>query len=125
MEMDFLSQVLEYIKAFGGLETVLKISGGIAIIISSMKVTFSKQLLWDKLGAAQAWLAPALGLLVGILSMGTALTLASALAYVGSGAGAILFHELLDTLKVAPVIGDTIVKVIAVIQALLNKKPTV
>lgn len=119
---DFLSQVLQVIKNFGGLTTVLKISSVILLIIASMKVSIINQLLWSKLGKAQVWVAPLLGLIAGLLDLNNAgtVTLASVVAYVGSGAGAILLHELLDSLKAIPGLGSTYVSIIDFLKGLLK-----
>lgn len=124
---EFLNQVLTAIKAFGGLSTVAKISTIILIIISSMKVSFLNQLLWSKLGEAKVWVAPLLGLVGGILDLGlngTPITLASVMAYVAAGAGAILLHELLDSLKAVPGIKDVYIKAIDFIKKILGGKPS-
>lgn len=116
------SQVLTFIKQFGGLPWVLKIAGISAILISTLKVSAIREITWDKLGNAKVWAAPILGLVFGILSLGTDLTWASALAYVSAGAGAIIFHELLDSLKGIPGIGSIWVSIIDVIQTVLGGK---
>jgi hypothetical protein len=116
------SQALTLIKQFGGLPWVLKIAGISAILISTLKVSAIRELTWDKLGDAKVWAAPILGLVFGILSLGTDLTWASALAYVSAGAGAIIFHELLDSIKAIPGIGSVWVSIIDVIQSLLGGK---
>lgn len=114
------TQVLKAITDIGGLDTVGKIALIVTILVSSTKVSFLKTLVWDKLGAAQAWVAPLLGLLAGILSQGSSLTLATALAYVASGAGALVLHELLDTVKAIPGLGSLWVSVIGVIEGALG-----
>lgn len=118
----FLDQVLQAIKNFGGLSTVLKISTVILLIIGSMKVSILNQLIWSKLGAWQTLVAPLLGLVAGILDLNHAgtVTLASVMAYVGSGAGAILLHELLDSIKKIPGIGPTYVSIIDFVNGLLK-----
>lgn len=117
-----LTQTLTFIKQFGGLPWVLKIAGISAILISTFKISAIRELTWDKLGNAKVWAAPVLGLVFGILSLGTDLTWASALAYVSAGAGAIILHELLDSLKAIPGIGSVWVSIIEVIQSLLGGK---
>jgi hypothetical protein len=118
----FFSQTLTFIKQFGGLPWVLKIAGISAILISTLKVSAIRELTWDKLGNAKVWAAPVLGLVFGILSLGTSLNLASALAYISAGAGAIILHELLDSIKAIPGIGSIWVSIIDVIQSLLGGK---
>lgn len=118
----FFSQTLTFIKQFGGLPWVLKIAGISAILISTLKVSAIRELTWDKLGNAKVWAAPVLGLIFGVLSLGTNLTFASALAYISAGAGAIILHELLDSIKAIPGIGSIWVSIIDVIQSLLGGK---
>lgn len=120
----FFSQVITLIKQFGGLPWVLKIAGIAAVLLSTLKVSAIREITWDKLGAAKAWAAPVLGLIFGVLSLGTSLTWASALAYISAGAGAIILHELLDSIKAIPRIGSVWLSIIGVIQSLLGGKKT-
>lgn len=115
---DFLNQVLSVIQGFGGLSFMLKASAIITLTIASMKVTALNQLIWSKLGSFQAWLAPILGLVAGILSIGSSgpLTLAKIFAYMSAGAGAVVLHELLDTIKAVPGLGAIYVSIINVIE---------
>lgn len=123
----FAGQVLEAIAQFGGLPWMGKIALLITLLISSMKVTAIRQLLWDKLGGAKAWVGPGLGLILGILTlaMGGHLTLAGVLAWVSAGAGALILHELLDSLKKVPGLGAMWVSFIDLIMSYLGaaKKP--
>jgi len=114
---DFLSQVLEFIKAFGGLSTVAKISGAVLLIIGSMKVSFLKTY-WDMLGSAKAFVGPVLGLIIGVISM-SPITLSGLAAYLFAGAGAIILHELLDAVKALPGIGSVYVSIIDFIKKIL------
>lgn len=118
----FFTQVLTFIKQFGGLPWVLKVAGIAAILISTLKVSVLRELIWDKLGDAKVWAAPILGLIFGIASLGSGLTWASALAYVSAGAGAIILHELLDSAKAIPGIGSVWLSIIGVIQTILGGK---
>lgn len=118
----FFSQVLSFVKQFGGLPWVLKVAGIAAILISTMKVSVLRELIWDKLGNAKVWAAPLLGLLFGVASLGSNLNWASALAYVSAGAGAIILHELLDSVKGIPGIGSIWLSIIEVIQKILGGK---
>jgi len=120
----FFSQTFTVIKQFGGLPWVLKIAGIAAILISTMKISVLREFTWDKLGNAKVWAAPILGLLFGVASLGTNLTLASALAYISAGAGAIILHELLDSIKAIPGIGSVWVSIIDVIKSLLGGAKT-
>lgn len=118
----FFTQVLTFVKQFGGLPWVLKVAGIAAILISTLKVSVLRELIWEKLGNAKAWAAPLLGLIFGITSLGSDLTWASALAYMSAGAGAIILHELLDSVKTAPGIGSVWLSIIEVIQKILGGK---
>lgn len=121
---DFLTQVFEAIKSFGGLPTVLKLALLISLLISSMKVTVLRTLIWDKLGAFKVWAAPILGLIAGLLGVyGEGdFSLAKAFAYMSAGAGAIIVHELLDSVKALPKIGKVYVTIIELIQKALKVK---
>lgn len=120
---DFFAQMLEVIKNFGGLSTMAKISSVILLIVASMKVTALSGL-WDKLGNFKAWLAPALGLVAGIIGIGHdgPITLASVMVYISAGGGAVILHELLDSLKSVPGIGPTYLTIINIIQSVLGGK---
>lgn len=118
----FFTQVLTFVKQFGGLPWVLKIAGIAAILISTLKVSVLRELIWDKLGNAKAWAGPLLGLIFGLASLGSELNWASALAFVSAGAGAIILHELLNTVKAIPGIGSVWLSVIEVIQKILGGK---
>lgn len=126
---DFLAQVLEVIKNFGGLPTILKISAITALFISALKVSFLNQVLWSKMGKFKVWFAPLLGLLAGILNLGNQgpITFASVFAYVSAGAGAIILHELLDSVKAIPKLGSFFTTVVEMLQKALKgpdiKKP--
>ena len=119
---DFLAQVLQVIKDFGGLSMMAKIASIVMIVISSMKVSFLSPY-WAKLGNLQAWLAPVLGLVAGLLMVASgsgSLTWASAMAYALSGAGAIMLHNLLDLVKAIPGLGPIYVSVIDIIESRLG-----
>lgn len=120
---DFLQGVLQAISSFGGMSWVLKISSVITLVIASMKVSLLNQYVWAKLGSFQAWVAPILGIVVGILSIlasGGTLTVPTLLAYFSAGAGAIILHELLDTIKAIPGLGSVYVGVIDFIEMTLG-----
>lgn len=119
---DFLSQVIQVVKSWGGLATMLKISVIIALLIASMKVTILNKLVWSKLGAFKVYLAPVLGLIGGVLSLGVGgpVTLASVFAYMSAGAGAVFLHEILDSLKAIPGLGEIFVSAINAIEGALG-----
>ena len=125
---DFLAQVLDNIHDFGGLSWIGKVAIIVALLIGSMKVTALNNLLWNKLGKFKAWLAPVLGLVGGVLSLiasGTPLTLASLMAYMSAGAGAVILVELLEMVKIIPGIGPIWLSLIDVLEKVLGgqKKP--
>lgn len=120
---DFLEQVLAAIERFGGLSWVLKISVAITLIIASMKVSFLNRLIWQKLGNFRAWAAPILGIIAGVLSLatdGAPITLAKIFAFLSAGAGAIILHELLDTIKGIPGLGEVWIGLIDMIEKVLG-----
>lgn len=120
---DFFAQVLEFIKSFGGLPQMAKIAGAILLILASFKVSFLNDLIWSKLGSFKVWAAPILGLAAGILGIGAGgqpITGAAIFAYVTAGAGAVILHELLDTIKAIPGIGQIWVTVINLIEGMLG-----
>lgn len=123
---DFLTQVLQAIKDFGGLPTVLKIAAIITLLLSSMKVTILNELVWSKLGDFKPWAAPILGLIAGLLDLAKAgtVTWASVFAYISAGAGAIILHDLLDSVKSIPKLGDIYIKLIELIQKALGPAAT-
>lgn len=123
---DFLSQVLQVIKEFGGLPTVLKIAAIITLLISSMKVSVLNELVWSKLGDFKPWAAPILGLIAGILDLAKAGTVswASVFAYISAGAGALILHDLLDSVKAIPKLGAVYVKLIELVQKALGPAAT-
>ncbi len=118
---DFFQAVMDFIKNFGGMSAMLKVSGAILLIVASMKVSFLKPL-YDKLGAFKSWLAPILGLIAGTVGIGFSgpVSLASIFAYVTAGAGAVFIHEILDTVKAIPGLGAIYVSAINFIEGLLG-----
>lgn len=118
-DLDLLSQVLAFVQGFGGLSTLAKISGVIAILIGTMKSSALGPM-WDKLGSFKVWAAPVLGIAYGLMSQGS-LTWASAFAYLSAGAGAILLAEILDGVKAIPGIGTMWISVIGIVESVLKK----
>lgn len=115
----FLSQVLEFIKAFGGLSWMMKVAGIIMLVIATMKVSFIRQYVWDKLGFAKAIVAPVLALAAGLLSM-PEFSWGGIVAWLFAGAGALVLHELLDALKGIPGIGGVWVTIIEFLSSVLG-----
>lgn len=122
----FASQVIDAIKNLGGLSWGLKISSICLLIIASMKVSVLRTFFWDKLGAAKAFVAPLLGLVSGLLASvfsGGPFTWANMFAYLITGAGALILHELLDALKGLPGIGSVYVAIIDFLSKMLGAPP--
>lgn len=117
---DFLTQVVAFVQSLGGMSTLLKISGAIMLVIASLKVSILNTWIWSKLGNIQIWVAPVLGLIAGILSLGTGLTLPAAFAYITAGAGAVYLHEIMDLVKSIPGIGSIYVSIINFLESVLG-----
>ncbi len=117
----FFSQVFDLVKSFGGIPWTLKIAGVITILISTMKVSFIRPY-WDKLGWLKGFSGAILGLIAGALVMMSAgtVTLAGLAAYFFAGAGSVVVHQMLDSLKMAPFIGSGMLSVIEFISGLLK-----
>lgn len=120
----FLAQVFQSVQGFGGMSFMMKISTLILILVASMKVSFIRSFVWDKLGAFKALAAPILSLIVGIISLVSVgpFSWSGLIAYLFAGAGAIILHEILDSVKALPGIGPIYLKAIDLIQGLLKKK---
>lgn len=118
---DFLSETLKQLQGFGGLGFSAKLAVGLTIIVSSMKVSVLNGL-WDKLGGAKVYVAPALSLIAGALLL-KPFSFAGLAAYGLSGAGAVFLHEILDSIKNVPGIGKLYVSIINVIQSALHGPP--
>ncbi len=119
---DYLAQVLDAIHAMGGLSWTGKVASVILLIVASMKVSILHDWVWSKLGAAQAWVGPILGLLAGILMpalSGQPITLPTVMAYVAAGSGSLILHELLDTVKSIPGLGAVYVGIINLVESAL------
>lgn len=114
-DSDFFSGVLAFIRDQGGMPWMAKVGAVVLLILASMKVSFLKPL-WDKLGAGKVLGAPILGLIGGLVSMGSAFTWQGALAYITAGAGAVFFHEILDFVKAIPGLGSIYVAIIGIIE---------
>lgn len=120
---DFLTQVLSTVQGLGGMSMLMKLSAVITLVIASMKVGILKDVIWDRLGAAQVWIAPLLGLLAGVAGLGAGaqnVTPHLVFAYVIAGGGAVFLHELLDSLKAVPGLGPVYIKAIDVVDGALG-----
>ena len=117
---DYFLQVVETVGKLGGMTQLGKVSAILLLIVASAKVSFLNELIWQKLGAAQVWVAPVLGLLAGIIGLGAGdvpLTAERVIVYVSAGVGAVALHEFLDSLKAVPGIGTTYLWVIELIKS--------
>lgn len=121
----FFNQVIELVKSFGGIPWTMKIAGIIMLIIATMKVTFLRPL-WDKLGWIKGFVAGILGLIAGVLMLSkeNMLSFPGVVAYMFSGMGAVVLHQMLDALKQIPGIGPVYVQIIDFIMN-LAKAPQV
>lgn len=122
----FFAQVLQVIQSLGGLSMLLKVSALITLIVASMKVSFLNNLVWKKLGEAQVWVAPVLGLVAGLLHLlgGSAFSWAMVFAYLSAGGGAVFLHEILDSIKAIPGLGAVYIKLINLVESALGgQKP--
>ena len=116
-DLDFLTQLFNAVKAFGGLGALGKLALVISLVIGSMRVTFLAPL-WDKLpGAVKPWMAPLLAALVGFLSL-SKFDGATLLAFMMTGGGSVLLDNVLDGIKSIPGIGAGIVALINFLEAL-------
>ena len=123
--VDFLAQVTAAIQSIGGTTAMVKISVIVLLLIASLKVSILNQLFWSKLGHAQPLIAPALGLLGGILDLwghGQPVTLPLVFAYATAGGGAVFLHEILDACKALPGICPRYVGLIEKLELLLKAK---
>lgn len=119
---DFVILIWNDIIHFGGMTWMLRLAAIFTVIISSMKVSVLKSWIWDRLGALQGWAGPVMGLLVGVVSLGSGghLTLSGVMAYLAAGAGAPILHEILEMAKSIPTIGPLWVQLIGVIESALG-----
>lgn len=118
---DFFSQVWTVITGFGGMGFMMKFSAVITLIIASMKVSFARPL-WDKLGYFKALVTPILSLILGVITLAVAgkVTLAALAAYLFSGGGAIILHEVLDQIKAIPGLSPVYLSMIAFFSKILG-----
>jgi hypothetical protein len=116
-----ISAVSTVIQNFGGLSWTLKIACIVLLIIAFMKVSFLSSF-WARLGKFQTYAAPVLGVVLGLLTLSVSgpMSLAGVMAYLAAGSGAILLHELLDTIKAIPGLGSVYVGIIDAIESILN-----
>lgn len=117
-------------SSMGALSGAMKIVCGIMLLLALAKVSADGKVpllssIWPQSDALKAWMAPILGLALGILMLGAngAITMAGVLTYASVGSGAIALHEILDTVKALPGLGAGYVAVINVIEGVLGGNP--
>ena len=121
-----ISDIGVVVTSFGGLSWVAKIAGIVLILVGLTKVSADGKVpllssIWPAFGSYNTYVAPVLGLILGILSLGLTgtLSLAGVLAYMGSGAGAVLLNELITPILALPGISSVWTTVLTVIQQIL------
>lgn len=121
----FLGSIFSFVMTHGGLGMPVEIMCICLLLIASMKVTVLDKLIWNHLGAAQPLLPPLLGLVVGLImvKLNGPISIAAIIAFLGSGAGAIAVHELLDSIKAFPGLGPVYVSVISTVEGYLGGVP--
>lgn len=120
-DVDFITQLLTFIKDYGGLSEMLKIGGYILLFIALIKTSIVAPM-WAKLPElVKTLVAPLLGLGAALFTQGGDITWASALAFMASGAGAVFVHEFLDGLKTIPGLGSVYVTIIDLLSKLFFK----
>lgn len=120
---DFLTQIVTTLHGAGELSGLMKISAVITLLVSSMKVSVLNQYVWSKLGAAQVYVAPLLGIVIGLITLaasGQPITAGAVFTYLVSGGGAVFLHEMLDSVKQIPGIGGFYVAGISVLEKFLG-----
>lgn len=124
---DYLAQVFEAVKAFGGMSWGLKIMTLSSLAVGSMKVSALRDLIWNKPWMSKTGLqflaAPLLAMLAGLASLwmsGTPPTGAALGAYFLAGLGGNLLKDLLENIKKIPGLGDGVVKAIDAVEALMS-----
>lgn len=115
---DLFAQLWALIQAFPSLPAAGKISGIILLLISLIKSSLVAPL-WEKLGSWKVVIAPALGLVAGVLAIHP-LSFASLWQGLLGGVLAMGLHQLLDAIKVIPGIGPVYLKVIDVLETIFK-----
>lgn len=121
METDFLTQVLDFIKAWGGISFTFKMAGIVALLIGSMKVSFLSPI-WNWFGRGKVFVAPTLGFLAGILALGP-FSWTKVFAFSLSASGAVILNEILNGLKGFPGFGPMYMTTIEFLSSILGGPP--
>ena len=105
MEMQvgqWVGDLFQVVGSLKGMSVQASMIAVITLLVSSMKVTVFRQLVWDKLGGAKVLAAPVLSLLmvvIGALATGQKFSFGVLLVALTTGAGALALHEVLDAVK--------------------------
>lgn len=113
--------ILNLIASFGGLSWVLELAVAIFLIIAFAKLTKLKKP-WDELNHLKALVPLALALLIGILNL-QPYSVAGIVAYLLTGAGAMIIHDILQIIKGIPGLGPSYINAIECISRKLGGLP--
>jgi uncharacterized membrane protein HdeD (DUF308 family) len=113
-----LASIMDLWHSFPSLPIAGKIAGCLVILIGLVKSSLLKPL-WDKCGPWKALVAPAIGLIVSILSI-SPMSWAGVLQGLAGGVLAVGISQLMDAVKLMPGVGPTWVSIINVIEKLLG-----
>lgn len=119
---DILKAVWELIQAFPSLASQDKIIGILVLVIGLVKSSALRPL-WDALGAFKVLVAPAMAVILAVVSV-KPFTVAALAHSIGDGMLAIALYQMLDAVKSMPMIGPKYVAIIAWVMKLL-KSPEV
>lgn len=96
----------------------------ITLLISSMKNSLLRGLIWDKVpNWLKMFVAPLLSIIAFALMMGKGFTSATLAAALTTGVGSQYLHEMLDALKTAPFVGDKWSWLVDAIGSMLKAPP--
>jgi hypothetical protein len=115
----WFSQAISAISGASGQGALAYVSVALTLIISLTKVS-SLNAYWQKLGAAQAFVAPVLSVIIAVIAVHP-FSWSALWASLSAGLLSIAIHELLDALKSAPFIGAPLQAAIGFIENLLQK----
>jgi len=118
-----MSQAWDLIKGFGAMDSSTKIMSIVMLLIAVWKSSLA-QPLWAKLGKLQILVAPALAVVVSLLSIHPFTMAALWMSLVGGGL-AVATHELLDAAKSIPGLGAMYVSLIGFAMQLLGSPKSV
>lgn len=106
-------------KAFGWQAGLIAL---ITLLLSTLKNSFLRTYLWDKLGPCKVFAAPILSMLAIFIGMGE-FSWAGALVGITTGGGAIALHQMLDGVKKMPGVGSVALSMADLLGKLLKAPP--